>query len=346
MSRRRERRQAPLRVLVLHDPEVFDPADPRFERRPGAASSLPAHVAAALRELGHRVDALPFGPHAAESIARLDAARPDLVFNLTEHHGGDRCQDAHIAAALELLGLPYTGAGPVGLLLGRDKAESKRRLARAGIRVPGFAVLAPGERRLPADLRYPLFVKPQMGDGSEGIVASSLAATEAAAVRRARIVHRSTGLPAICEEYVAGRELKVGVLGNRELTVLPPREVRFGRRGGPRFLTGRVKSDRAYRKRWGITYPRARLSPSARERVEAVSARVYRLLEMRDYGKIDLRLVEEGEIFVLEGNPNPDLAPTGLGRIASWAGIGYVELVGRVVDLARERRRRPAGAPP
>lgn len=335
-------RRSPLSVVLLMDVEKIDPGDPQFASPP-PRQSLPMehHVAAGLRGLGHAVRVLPCGPDAGSLVAGLAAARPDLVFNVTEHWGGDRHGDAHVAALLEMLDLPYTGTGPAGLSLCRDKAESKERLRRCGLAVPAYAVVEPGARRLPDDLPLPAIVKPLLGDGSDGICRASLAPTRAAALARAAFLHRATGKPAICEEYVEGRELKVALLGNRELEVLPPREVRFGSAGdgGPRFLTSQVKRDRRYRERWRVSYPRARLAATDLARVAAACRRAYRALGIRDYGKLDLRLAADGEVYVLEANPNPDLAPTGLGRIASWAGIDYPALLQRVADLALERHR-------
>ncbi len=182
-----------------------------------------------------------------------------------------------------------------------------------------------------------MLVKPRFGDASELIAAASLAASPAAAARRALQVQRVTGQAAICEAYVPGRELKVAVLGGARPLVLPPREVHFGRRGGPGFLTARVKNDAAYRRRWNIRYRRARLAPRTLAAVEEASLAAYRLLGLRDYGKLDLRLTAEGEAVFIEANPNPDLSPTGFGAIASWAGIGYPELLDRIARSALER---------
>jgi D-alanine-D-alanine ligase len=333
-----------MKVLVLIDFEAVDPFDPHLTRakRPGAAP-VEWHVAAALRRLGHEVAVLALDAQPAAAVRSLKQADADLVFNLTEHLGGDRRKDARIATVLERLGLPYTGAGPAGLALCRDKAKSKRRLRRAGFDVPRFEVLAVGERRLSARLRYPVLVKPLMRDASEEMVRGSLAASARLAAERAAFLHRRTGEAVICEEFIAGRELKIPVLGNRRPIVLPPREVCFASagNGGPAFVTSRVKNDPAYRRAWNITYPKASLSPAELRRVASVAVPIFRLLDMRGYGKIDVRLTPEGRVFFIEGNPNPDLSPGGFGTMASWAGIGYTELIHRIVRLALQPRSRP-----
>jgi D-alanine-D-alanine ligase len=332
-----------MRVLVLVDREQVDPADPEFRKaRYNDESSMEWNIVSTLRLLDHQVSVLPFE---RQNINALTTCKTDLVFNLTEHMDNDRRKDVHIARLLERLSLTYTGAGPRGLALSRDKAKSKRLLRHAGFDVPDFEVLDVGKLRLTRPLRFPVIVKPLLLDASEGITRSSLAFNTHSAMRRTKFLHRTTGQAVICEEYIEGRELKVSILGNRHPVVLPPREVVFPspHHGGPSFLTSRVKNDAKYRRTWGITYPKARLSPSTLEHVAAAAVRMYLLLQMRDYGKIDLRLSPEGGIFFLEGNPNPDLSPSGFGSMASWAGISYRDLIRRIVQLALERSRQEPG---
>ncbi len=335
-----------MRILVLIDLEAADLRDPQFTRpKKRDTAEMEWHVVSALRRLGHEVAVLPLEEQPARAIRSLKNADTDLVFNLTEHLGGDRRKDAYIASLLERLDLPYTGAGPGGLALCRDKARSKRLLRRAGFDVPGFEVLAVGKRRLSRGLRYPVLVKPLMADASEEMARDSLASTARIALERVALLHRRTGQPVICEEFIQGREIKIALLGNHRPAVLPPREVCFGSAGcgGPKFITSRVKGDPEYRRTWNIRYPRARLSPGELRQVAAVAIPMYRLLEMRDYGKIDVRLTPEGRVFFIEGNPNPDLSPEGFGRMASWAGLGYADLIRRIVKLASQRRKQTAG---
>ena len=333
-----------MHIVALVDVEAIQPDDPQYQRpADGAPRWMEFHVVQALRALGHSVHVAAIAPPVVETIAALARQRPALVFNMTEAYCGERRYDMHLAAVLELLQLRYTGTGPESLLLCRDKAESKERLRRLGVRAPTFAVVRPGERKLSRErklppLRYPVLVKPQLGDGSDGITRSSLALSEAAALGQAAVLHRRFGAPAICEEYIEGREFKVALVGNRRPLVLPPREVRFGPRG-PRFLTARAKNDRAYRDRSGITIPRAVLTPGELAAVSRCAVDSYRALGLRDYGKIDLRLDDRGQAWFIEANPNPDLSPTGMGTIASWAGIEYRDLIKRIVDLALRRDR-------
>jgi D-alanine-D-alanine ligase len=335
-----------MRILVLIDLEAADLRDPQFKGpKKQDTAAVEWHVVSALRHLGHEITVLPLEEQPALAIRILKNADTDLVFNLTEHLGGDRRKDAYIASLFERLNLPYTGAGPRGLALCRDKAKSKRLLRRAGFDVPGFEVLAVGKRRLSRGLRFPVLVKPLMADASEEMARASLASTVRMALERVALLHRRTGQPVICEEFIQGREIKIALLGNHRPVVLPPREVCFGSagRGGPEFITSRVKSDPAYRRAWNITYPRARLSPGELRRVAATAIPMYRLLQMRDYGKIDARLTPEGRVFFIEANPNPDLAPEGFGRMAAWGGFDYADLIRWIVKLAVQRRKQTAG---
>jgi D-alanine-D-alanine ligase len=330
-----------MRIVALIDFDEFEEGDPQFEDRSRAeARSMEFHVVSALRSLGHQVRVIPFDPDVQKTITRLTGERVDLIFNLTEQINGDRSKDLMIASLLELLNIPYTGTGPEGLLLCRDKALSKQVLSHHGLPVPAFASLTSGRECLPASLKFPLLIKPQMGDGSEGISLRSLACSEAETVERARLLRVAMRQPVICEEYIEGRELKICILGNTKLHVFPPREVVFGsaKKGGPAFATARVKVDEKYRKKWQISYPKADLPGGVEAKVKRVAKRIYRLLRIRDYGKIDLRLTAGGSVYFIEANPNPDLSPTGFGTFASWDGVDYARLIAEIVKLAMRRR--------
>lgn len=331
-----------MNIALLIDEEAFCPEDPQFETGPEEVlTTVEYHVAETLRELGHAVRVIPFRQDIAGPVAELSAACPDLVFNLTEHHRGDRRMDRNVAALLELLDLPYTGAGPVGLMLCRDKALCKRLLSHHHVHVPGFAVLHPGKTRVSKRLGYPLIVKPRFEDGSDGITLSSLVANERDLAERAALLHERMKQPVICEEYIAGREIYVGITGNRRLRVYPAREVRFGNgTQGPQFATSRVKMDDAYRAKWGIEFTAADLPPDLAVLAARTARRVYRVLHLRDYGRIDLRVTPEGRLVVLEANPNPDLTMGDeLAEAARTAGVPYAKLIAHIVNLALRRHR-------
>jgi D-alanine-D-alanine ligase len=333
-----------MNLLVLIDPETVFERDPEFS---GAdtevCESMEFHIIHALRELGHTVSYLPFAPDPLAAARALLDAHPDLVFNLTEHFRGNRRHDANIAALLELLDIPFTGAGAEGLLLCRDKVTSKRLLGYHKIRLPHFFSVPRGTTRLPAHPHFPLMVKPAQEDGSDGISLASVVHDREELIARIRMIHERMNQEALCEEYIAGREIYVGITGNDRLTAYPAREIKFGHsgEGGPAIATARVKTDAAYREKWGITYEHADLPPPLEQKVSRISKRIFRILQMRDYGRIDLRLTETGDVVFIEANPNPNLCEgDDLAESALRTGLTHNALIDRIVKLALTRTRR------
>ncbi len=285
-------------------------------------------VLRALRRRYRRVEVVPFTRDREATASWLHRLNPRVVFNLTEWLDGDRRQDAAIAKFLDRLKLRYTGPGPEGLRRARDKALSKRLVAGCGVPVPkagGAGGLA--------------IVKPRYGDASEGISNRSLVrGTEARA--RAKALRKRLGQPVLCEEYIPGRDLYVGLLGNGP-RMMPPVELvtRSRRRDAPRFATYRVKNDPRYRAKWGMHYRLARLDAPTLRRLEQASRRVFHALKLRDYARLDFRLAEDGRFYFIEANPNPDLDPYALNRAGCFAGVPYDRLLSSIVEAARKRRK-------
>ncbi|MHC4740985.1 MAG: D-alanine--D-alanine ligase family protein [Planctomycetota bacterium] len=329
-----------LKILVLVDEATVPPEDSNFEDHPDSPITE-YHVIGSLRDLGHEVSVLGVMEDVAELVKALSEQKADLVFNLTEHFGGERRLDKNIVGLLELLGIPFTGSGIRAMMLCRDKALCKELLGHHRIRVPGF-VLLPMNRavRVPKTMRYPLVVKPALEDGSEGISNASLVTNEAALAERAEFIYEGWEQPVIAEEYIEGRELYVTVSGNKRLAVYPPRECFFNYEGdeGPALATYRVKWNKKYREKWNITFGFAELEPGVFKQIERVCRRAYRILHIQDYGRIDLRLTPDGKVVVLEANPNPDLAyGEEVAESAERAGLSYDRLIDRIVNLAMRR---------
>ena len=294
-------------------------------------------VARALRRRYRRVEVVPFLPSVVETIGRLRGLRPRIVFNLTEWVDGDRRLDAAVAGLLDMMKIRYTGTGPDGLRLARDKALSKSIVGGLGVAVPASYVMngrAPG-RSLP----FPLVVKPRFGDGSDAIAARSIVYNERQLKARSRLVEERSRGPALCEQYIPGRDVYVGLLGAGP-AVLPPVElvVRSRQRAAPRIATYRLKSDPRYRRKWGIHYRRARLDPRALAALAAASRRIFHALRLRDYARLDFRLTDEGRLYFIEANPNPDLDPHALNRSGCFSGVPYASLLETIVESARRRR--------
>jgi D-alanine-D-alanine ligase len=329
-----------LHITVLVDPETIPTDDPQFMTPPGTPITED-HVCEALRLLGHEVTVLGADYDIVAAVQKLKDQGPELVFNLTEQFRGDRRLDKNIAALLELLDIPFTGTGAMGLMLARDKRLCKQILALHRVRVPDFVSLAYGRAvRVPKHLRYPVVVKPVFEDGSEGIANASLVSDAAALRERAAFVRERWHQPVIAEEYIEGRELYVGVLGNKRLTVLPPRECFFNAEAGegPVMLTYRCKWNNEYREKWKITFGGAEVDPLVLRNIERVCRRTYRVLQLQDYGRIDLRLAPDGRIVVLEANPNPDIAyGEEVAEAAEKIGMNYESLIDRIVRSALAR---------
>lgn len=329
-----------LRIIVLVDPVTIPAHDPQF-LTPSETPITEYHVCEALRALGHEVTALGAEYDILAVAQKLKDQGPDLVFNLTEQFCGERRMDKNIAALLEMLDIPFTGAGAMGLLMARDKRLCKQILALHHIRVPDFISLPYGRAvRVPKHLRYPVVVKPAFADGSEGIANASLVHDADALRERAAFVHERWQQAVIAEEYIEGREFFVGVLGNKRLTVLPPRECFFNTEGGegPVLLTYRCKWNHAYREKWNVTFGFAELEPSVLRNIERICKRTYRILQLQDYGRVDLRLAPDGRIAVLEANPNPDIAyGEEVAEAANKVGIDYESLIDKIIHLALAR---------
>ena len=329
-----------LNITVLVDATEVKESDPNFEITPEVPTTE-YHVIEALRDLGYDVSVLGAVSDIQTIVSTLKKRNPDLVFNLTESFDGDRRLDKNIAGLLEMLNIPFTGAGAMGLMLCRDKRLCKELLSLHKIRVPQFFSLPHGRKvRVAKTIRYPLVVKPALEDGSEGISNASLVSDDTELAERVHYMHERWEQPAIAEEYIKGRELYVSILGNKRLVVLPIRECLFDFDGneGPQLATYRVKWNAEYRKKWNIKFVYAELDPAIVKNISHICKRVYRILHIRDYGRIDLRLTHDNKVMILEANSNPDLAyGEEVAEAAEKHGMSYEQFIDRILDYALRR---------
>ena len=300
-------------------------------------------VIAALRKAGHTVQALGVLDSLTELRTALMDWHPDVVFNLLEEFNGIATYDQHVVAYLELMRQPYTGCNPRGLLLARDKVLCKQLLAFHRIPTPQFAVFRRGEKfHLPRRLRFPLFVKSATEDASLGIAQASVVEDAARLRERVQFMHEQIVSDALVEEYIEGRELYVGVIGNERLTRLPVWEMQFGSlpESLPAIATRKVKWDRAYQKKYGITTREASdLPPLVLARIDRLARRIYRALHLSGYARIDVRLRADGMLYVLEANPNPNIErEEDFAAAAKAAGVGYAKLLDRLMRLGQAYR--------
>lgn len=295
-------------------------------------------VCETLRLLGHEV--LPLGVYDDLAPIRqsLRDFQPDITFMMLEEFHGVVTYDFAVISYLELMQQPYTGCNPRGLLLSKDKALSKKVLTYHRIPTPRFAVFPEGRQvHRPKKLSFPLFVKSVVEDASFGISQASIVHTDAQLVERVEFIHKSTDGPAIAEQYIEGRELYMGVLGNTRLTTFPAWEMDFGSMPDDvaRIATAAVKWDKKYQKKHDITTRAADgIDDATAERLSKICKRVYRALSMSGYGRMDLRMTPGGEIYVIEANANPNIEyGEDFAESAEVAGVDFESLLQRILNL-------------
>jgi D-alanine-D-alanine ligase len=295
-------------------------------------------VTSTLRAMGHEVRVLGVLDSLTELRIAISEWKPDVVFNLLEEFNGIVTYDQHVVAYLELMQQPYTGCNPRGLLLSRDKPLSKQLLSYHRIPTPQFAVLRRGVKlHVPRKLKFPLFVKSTSEDASLGIAQASVVEDAHKLRERVAFVHDQLGSDALVEEYIEGQELYVGVLGNERLRRLPVWQMKFGTMPDslPAIATRKVKWDRRYQQKYGITTEAAHeLPPAVLAQLDRMSRRIYRALGLSGYARMDFRVNAAGQCYVLEANANPNVASAeDFAQSALSAGMGYDELLSRIITL-------------
>jgi D-alanine-D-alanine ligase len=298
-------------------------------------------VARTLRRLGHRVSILGVHGDVRRLVSGLARRRPDLVFNMMEMFGDDVFGDIAVTGVLDLIGVRYTGSGPGELYLSQDKGLTKKLLAFEEILYPRFAVFSrEAAFETGGNLRMPLFVKPLRSDASLGIGGKSLVHDAVALMERVAAIRKELNDSALAEEFIDGREFYVGVLGNSQAKALPPIEIDFTGfpEGVPKVMDSKAKWDERSKEYKGTKSVLANLPDELRARLQKVAVDAYRALRVRDYGRVDLRLTETGDIYVLEVNASCYLERSSeFVMAAAAAGIDYPRLIERIVNLAHER---------
>jgi D-alanine-D-alanine ligase len=332
-----------LRVLVLLHPDLMPPESiDGFSEQEINTWKTEYDVVSTLRNAGHEVR--PLGVHDELKPIRdeVESWKPDVVFSLLEQFRGEVIYDHNVASYLELTRLPYTGCNPRGLMLARGKDLSKTLVHYHRIPVPAFAVFPMHRKvRRPARLPLPLIVKSLIEDASYGISQASVVDSDEKLAERVAFIHERIGTAAIAEQYVEGREIYVGILGNDRLRALPVWELQFGNMpsGTWRIATEKVKHDPDYQERRGIMHTPAKdLGPELCARIQRTAKRIYRTLELDGYARIDFRLTDDGTAYFLEANPNPEIAESQeFAAAARHDGITYPDLLHRILALGMRR---------
>lgn len=333
-----------MKVMVLVHRDCVPPEGATMKLADWAHWKTEFYVKKALLKLGHKISILPV----SDDLGFLQKAvldfQPNIVFNLLEEFQNEPEFESHVAAFLELMGVPYTGCNPQGLSLGRDKALSKKILSYHGIPTPKFFTVEQGKKvKKPDYLDYPLIVKSLNEEASLGISQSSIVDTESALKKRVKFIHESIFTPALVEEYIPGREIYVGVLGSKNPTVLHPWELEFGdlNSDGHPIATRKVKFSKNYSLKKGIKRGAARnLSPMVLQKIQNLSRDIFKALKLSGYARLDFRITDSGEVIFLEANPNAELANKEcLANAAHHSGISYEELISRILRLGLAYRQ-------
>jgi D-alanine-D-alanine ligase len=330
-----------LRVLVLMHEDLIPPDSIEgLSDKEIAPYKAEFDVVAGLEALGHHVR--PLGMVDDLGVVRRAMAQwePHMAFNLLEEFHGVAVYDHHVVSYLELMRQPYTGCNPRGLMIAHDKALSKKILSYHRVATPRFTVFARGKRpKRPRRLSFPLLVKSVIEDASMGISQASIVTNQEKLVDRVEFVHEQVRSDAMVEEYIEGRELYVGVIGNQRLQTFPVWEMLFTKmpHGMPKIATAKVKFDEEYQKKYGIRTGAAEdLPPGVEERIAKLCKRAYRTLSLSGYARMDLRLTPNGRIYLLEANPNPNLEyGEDFAESAESVGVSYEALLHRILNLGR-----------
>jgi D-alanine-D-alanine ligase len=336
-----------LKIIVLYDRVLVDESEEQAasaEKAPVVRTldkkEVEEEVAEALTKLGHEpmMHEIDGTTKSLIALARIDC---DLVFNLCESFADDDTADFKIAAFLELIGKKYTGSGTHGLMLAQDKAIAKKIFAFHGVHTPVFAKSFRGRLDFSHDLQFPVIVKPAREDGSIGIEFSAVVNSIRELMERMDWLHANFDSPVLIEEYVEGRELYVGIIGNDKPEALPVVELDLSKLpdGTPRIASAEVKwgkGTKAYRdtkSAIAIDLPEESVLTLQQTAIAA-----YQALELRDYGRVDMRLQSDGRVHVIEVNPNPWLSSKAeFAMAAKKSGRTYPQLVEEIVELAMAR---------
>lgn len=328
----------PQRVLALVH-KGLEPPDEKVDKTTAQQAEwrMEYDVVRTLKVLGHEISVIGVHDDLTPIRTTMEAFKPTITFNLMEAFDDVVVFDQNVVSYLELLKVPYTGCNPRGLTLSRDKALAKKLMSYHRIPVPDFLVVPVGSKvNLPKRLQFPLIVKSLWYESSTGISQASVVANEEQLAKRVQFIHDTIMTPAIVEEFIDGRELYVGVMGNDRLQTFPVWEMSFSKMpdNNWRIATERVKWSVKYQKKHGIDTALASLPDDQAAKVQHVAKRVYRALDLSGYARIDLRMKDNGELFVIEANPNPQLAEgEDFAESAQRAGVSYAKLIERIISL-------------
>jgi D-alanine-D-alanine ligase len=343
-----------MKITVLYDLWEDEPAEvpeevaaPRKRKGKPKRKKKPVkhdreEIFEALEKLGHEPSyhVLDGRPQTLFALAKCGA---DLVFNLTESYAGDDTKEMQVTAFLDLLDIPYTGAGPQATILAQDKSIAKKMFAFYGIQSPYFATAYRGHIDHAHDIKFPLIVKPTSEDGSQGIDAAAVVGSVKELMERINYIQTEFDSPALIEEYIEGREIYAAIIGSYESAhALPLVELDLSKlpKGTPKIASMDVKFEKdtdAYKLTKSAIAED--LDEETVTKLSETAIKAYRAVKLRDYGRIDMRVSSKGEVYVIEANPNPWLSSgQEFAMAAKKSGLSYTQMIGEIVDLAMARQ--------
>jgi len=294
-------------------------------------------VISTLKKMGHEVYPVGLYNHLNVIGNALIEHKPHIAFNLLEEFHGYPLYDQHVVSYLELMKQPYTGCNPRGMTLAHDKALTKMILSYHRLQVPHFAVFPVNRKvRRPKRLKFPLLVKSISEEGSVGIAQASIVHDDEKLAQRVEFIHRQNKTHAIAEQYIRGREIYVGVIGNQNIQTYSPWELVMEKlpEGAENIATLKVKWDPDYQERVGLKTRAAELTPEQHKTLERLSKRIYRYLFLSGYARLDYRMTEEGQFYLLEANPNPQIALNEVfADSAAHSGLHYDQLLQNILTV-------------
>ena len=327
-----------MKVVLLHTSDAIEPPE----------DPVLGQLESVLKSLGHESSRIVVAGDVVPIAASLNETKPDLIINMAESFNGKSALESNVAALLNLLGLRYTGSSPAGLMLAGDKTLTKKVLSFHGIQSPKFATVYRGSVDFAQDIHFPLIVKPPQEDASLGITSKSVVKNVQELLGKMDEMQTEFQQPALVEEFIDGREFYVGVLGNVNVKALPVIELDFAGfpADKPKIASWEAKwGDEGDEK--GAEYAGTKsifpegLDEELVTRMQAVAVDAFQALRLRDYGRIDLRVTDKGEIYVIEVNPNCYLEKESeFARAAAKGGYEYEALIAQIMELAIGRYSR------
>jgi D-alanine-D-alanine ligase len=327
-----------LRIIVLVHQDLVPPDSLEgLSERDKLEVKTEFDVISTLNNMGHEV--FPIGLYNQLNVIgnALLEHKPHIAFNLLEEFHGYPLYDQHVVSYLELMKQAYTGCNPRGLTLAHDKALTKMILTYHRIPVPNFAVFPMNRKvRRPKRLTFPLLVKSISEEGSVGIAQASIVYDDEKLKQRVEFIHRQNKTAAIAEQYIKGREIYVGLIGNTNIQMYAPWELVMEKlpEGSENIATLKVKWDPAYQERVGVKTKASELSAEQHKTLERLSKRIYRYLFLSGYARLDYRLTEDGQFYLLEANPNPQIACNeDFADSAEHSGVPYDQLLQKIINV-------------